>query len=326
MKDKKIAIIGVGCRTGTMFAFELKDIADILGVGREINKTITVKKKENDLIPLDCKIISDLQWPKESFQPDIIFLAIRNPVAPAIKYYYQKSKEHNVFPVLVLSQNGIKAGEEAIDALKDILGPEFKKIKIIRLSLFNPIDRQEDNKTIKINYSLPVRVSFGMISGPGELNDIKSLFDKAGFESVEFKREEIKNMEFSKLFFNLIGIASASRELSIQEGFEEKESFEEEIEVLKEYIKTVKAFGGEFVNFPHYPVKTISLLIEILPIKLLLPFRKSLAKIVARGREGKPKDLREINYYNGAVMNLGKKTGVPTPINKKVLARILKGQ
>jgi len=324
MKDKKIAIVGVGGRTGTMFAFEFKDVVNVLGIGREINKAITVKKREDDSIPLDCRIIPDSQWPKENFQPDIIFLATRNPVAPAIKYYYQKSKEQNVFPALVLSQNGIKAGEEAVDALKDIFGSEFKKIKVIRLNLFNPIDRQEDNEVVEVSYSLPIRVSFGMISGPGELSDIKNLFDKAGFESIEFKQGEIKNMEFSKLFFNLIGIASASRGLSIKEGFEEKESFEEETGVLKEYIKAVKAFGGRFVNFPHYPVKTLSLLMETLPTKLLLPFRKYLAKIVTKGREGKPKDLSEINYYNGAIIGLGEQAGISTPVNKKVVARILK--
>ena len=45
MKKKKMAIIGVGGRTGTIFAFELKNSADIFGVARE--KEIDLIKEKN---------------------------------------------------------------------------------------------------------------------------------------------------------------------------------------------------------------------------------------------------------------------------------------
>jgi len=320
MAEKKIAVIGVGGRTGTMFAQELSSAAEVLGIAKDTDKRVMVKR-DGKSFPLDCQIISDTDWLSNGIFPDIIFLTTKNPVAPALRYYYQKCKEQNVFPDLVLSQNGICASQEAINALKEILGPDLNKIKIIRMSLFNPIDRQENEDIIEINYSLPIRISFGVVWGTGNFRD---LFKKAGFEFSEFSQKNIKNMELSKLFFNLIGIASASRNLSIKEGFENKESFEEEVGALKEYIKAVKSSGNQFVNFPKYPVKLLTWLMANLPVRMLYPFRRIFAKMVSSGREGKPKDLSEINYYNGAVVDLGEKSGIMVPINKKIVARTLK--
>ncbi len=324
MQEKKIAVIGVGGRTGTMFCFELKEVANVLGVGQEIEKQLLVERKKERAKNLDVRMVSGSQWSLNDFSPDIIFLAIKNPVGSAIKYYYQRMKEKGIFPTLILSQNGVAAISDSISVLKEIFGSDYEKIRIVKLSLFNPIDRKRQKTEIIVNYSLPIRISFGKVSGPGNLKDIQLLFKNAGFETTEFSRDRIKDMEFSKLFFNLIGMASATKGLSIEQGFKDRGSFKEEIEVLKEYIRVVKSSVNSFVNFPDYPVKLFTLLIEILPTKLFLLFRKNIAKIITKGREGKPKDLTEIKYYNGFVVDLGKKLGIPTPINQKVVNRVLK--
>jgi len=321
MEKKKIAVIGVGGRTGTMFCFEFKDVADVLGIGREIEKQILVERKKTQSEPLKGNIVLDSNWSLDDFSPDIIFLATKNPIGRIIKYYYSKIREKNIFPTLVLSQNGIAAVSDAVSALKKIFGSDYEKIKVVRLSLFNPIGRKETENKMKIIYSLPIRISFGKVSGQGDLKDIQSLFKRAGLQAREFSPDKVKEMELSKLFFNLIGIPSATRDLGIKQGFENSEVFREEFKALKEYIQAVKKSGNSFVNFPKYPVKWLALMIQVLPIKLLLPFRKSIAKIIAQGREGKPKDLAEIKYYNGAVVDLGRKAGILTPINQKVVKR-----
>ena len=43
MKEKKIAVIGVGGRTGTMFAFELGRVAVVLGIGKEV---VSIQKEQ----------------------------------------------------------------------------------------------------------------------------------------------------------------------------------------------------------------------------------------------------------------------------------------
>ncbi len=324
MKNTRIAVIGVGGRTGTMFCFELKDVANVLGIGKEIEKRLLVERKKGQIELFEGRIILDSQWSLNDFSPEIIFLAIKNPVGLVIKYYYQKMKEKGVFPTLILPQNGAAVTEEALSALKEVLDSDYDKVRIIRLNLFNAIDRKQKNGNVIVNYSLPIKVAFGKVAGLRDTKDIKELFEKAGFEAQEFSAKQIKNMEFSKLFFNLIGIPSTTRGLDIQQGFKSSETFTEEFQALKEYIQVVKKSGNSFVNFQKYPVKWLTLIIQILPIKLLLLFRKNIAKIITKGREGKPKDLTEIKYYNGFVVDLGEKLGIPTPINQKIVNRVLK--
>lgn len=327
MKEKQIVVIGVGGRTGTMFAFELCKRAKVVGIGEDIEDIkkgkLFVKKGKGAPEVFKEKVITPSQFPNE-ISPEIIFLTTKNPIRRVIKYYYQKIKEKNLpLPILVLSQNGIAASKDALLALREVLGPESKKVKIIRMSLFNPIDKKEINDQIQIVYSLPIRLGFGKVSGPGDLKEVAFLFEDAGFEAKEYPSGEVKNMEFSKLFLNLIGIASATRKMSLSQGFEDSEVFKEEVKVLKEYIKVIETSGGAFLNFSHQPVKFFTFLIKILPTSVFLPLRNYLSKIISKEREGKPKDLTEIEYYNGAVISLGEEAGVVTPINQRVLKRVI---
>lgn len=316
---KKIAIIGVGGRTGTMFAFELRNSAEILGVGKEkeaqmINEKRVYVDSKGKINLFKARVMKDFEF-KEELQPEIIFLTTKNPIELIIKYYYQKFKEK--VPDLLISQNGISAMEDAQKTLKEILGEKFEKIRLIRIILFNPIEKSEREGQIYIKYAWPIRIALAKVSGSGEIKDVVEIFQKSGMEVKEFPLKQAKNLEFSKLFLNLIGMASASRGFSIEEGFKEKEVFKEEIKAIREYIKIVKVAGGDFLNFPHYPVNFLTILFQ-LPIIFLLPWRNILAKIISKERIGKPKELDEIDYYNGAVVRLGRKLKIKTPVNEKI--------
>ncbi len=321
MEKKKIAIIGAGGRTGTMFAFELRNSAQILGVGRETEvKAIREGKlgieRQGKLEQFKEKVKEDKDF-KENPDADIIFLATKNPVSPAIKYYFQKFIGKEKIPALLLSQNGISAIDEAKKTLKEIFGQDSEKIKLARVILFNPVEKREVADRIYIKYSLPIRIALAKISGPGDMKDIAEIFKAAGFEVKEFPEKEAKNLELSKLFLNLIGMASAVRGLSIKDGFSDKETFKEEIGALREYIKVVKGLNGSFINLPGYPVKLLTILLG-LPDSFLAIFRKKIARLVSRGREGKIKDLEEIEFYNGAAAKKGRDLGIKTPINEKI--------
>jgi len=343
----KIAVIGVGGRTGTMFAFELQKAAEVLGVGKEVDKIqrkeFFVEREENPPELFEGKIVDESQFPYD-FSPEIIFLTTKNPVGPVVKYYYQRIKDHDQpspaknftkqidrqahpkkekSPALVLSQNGITAGEEALKALKEILDEEAREIQIIRVSLFNPIEKKTINGKIYISYFLPIRLSFGVISGSKETTKIKELFKKAGIEAEEVLPENVKNMEFSKLFFNLIGIPSAIRGLSIREGFKDLEIFKEEIEALREYIKVVREVKGNFLNLRKAPIKLLASLIYYFPLSGLILLRRQFGRLIDKERGWKPKgNLDEVDYYNGAVVKLGKEFGISTPVNEEILKRV----
>jgi len=323
MEKKKIAIIGVGGRTGTMFDFELKKTAEVLGVGEE-NEIEMIKQKkfyidrDGRLEIFEGKVIKNLEF-KENLQPDFILLATKNPVGPPIKFYYSKFKEAKKIPTLLISQNGFSPFREAENALKETLGNDFEKVKIVRLVLFNPIQKKEIKNKIFISYSSPIKIALTC----EEIEDSIEIFRRANFKIEVFPEKEVKNLEFSKLFLNLIGMASASRGFSVKDGFSNSEISKEEIEVLKEYVGVVKANGGKFLNFSHYPVKFLAHLLESIPANFFLVFKPLLVKIVGQKREGKPKDLDEIEYYNGAVVNLGKKMGIKTPVNERIYKRVL---
>ena len=337
----KVMVVGVGGRTGTMFAHELQKASEVVGVAQKEEalliekKGLYIEKNGNEKTLFQGKVISDDEFPGKEL-PDIIFLATKNPVGPIVKNYYQKIKDFSKdkkekLPSLVLSQNGIVAGQEAFTALREILGEKAEEIQIIRVSLLNPIEKKsiKNNlsdtvfKGICINYFLPIRLAFGVFSGPRDTKKIEEIFEKAQIEAQKVLPENVKNMEFSKLFSNLIGIVSATEGFSIKEGLGKKNVFREEIGVLREYIKVVKASGGRFLNLPHAPISFLAFLIEKMPLPILEVLRSIIGDMVSKGRGGKPKgNLDEIDYYVGAIKDLGKKLEIETPYSEQVLKRI----
>ena len=311
-------------RTGSMFFQELKDSFEVFGISRrediELIKggKVWIKRNGKEEV-LKGNFISDEEF---HYFFDFLFFTVKNPVGPAVSFYFKKIKEKNLkIPAIFLSQNGIEAGEEAISVLKEIFGGKVKEIPVFRISLFNPVDREEKNGKILISYSLPIKMAIAQISGPKI--DVSQIFKGKNFKVFFVDQKNAKNMEFSKLFLNLIGMPSATYGLSIKEGFSKKEIFKEEILALREYKKVVKLSGGKFLNFSGYPVKFLSFLIS-LPISFLSPFREILAEKIERGRARKKKELDEIDYYNGAVLKMAKKLKVEVPINSKILERVKK--
>jgi hypothetical protein len=307
--SKRIGIVGMG-RTGSMFFQELKEFFEVFGILRKEDiepikeEKVLIKKNEKKEV-LKGNFFSGDEF-NHSF--DLLFFTVKNPVESTISFYFEKIKEKKLkIPAIFLSQNGIEAGEETISVLKEIFGEKAREIPVFRISLFNPVDREEKNGKISISYSLPIKMAMAQISGPKI--DVSQIFKGKNFKVFFVDRKNAKNMEYSKLFLNLIGIPSATYGLSIKDGFSKKEIFKEEILALREYKKVVKLSGGKFLNFPGYPVKFLSFLIS-LPISLLFPFRKILAEKVEKGRVGKKKDLDEIDYYNGAVLKMVKTLSV----------------
>ena len=323
---KKIGVVGVGGRTGTMFAFELKRQAQVFGIARRSkidlirNRRLFVEREGAKEL-FESEMIEDTNFPNgTSF--DFLFLTVRNPIGPVVRYYYQQIAERRLTPpVLLLSQNGLDADDDAISVLREIFGKGAENIRVIRISLFNPVDKKVSDAETCIVYSLPVRIAIAKIFGSGDIKDVIEIFRKSGFDVTPVREENAKNMEYSKLLLNLIGMPSATRGLSIKEGFSEKEVFREEVLAIREYIRAVKNNGGSFINFPHYPIKLFSMIVS-LPMGLLFALRTIFVKLIEKKRMGKEKELSEINYYNGAVIRLGKVSDTPTPVNEKILERV----
>jgi ketopantoate reductase len=305
----------------------LKNAANVIGVckyhSRELiknKKILILKDKNSSLKTFECSVLSN-----ESLKliPDVDFILIstKNPVSSVVRFYYERLG--NKIPDLVLSQNGFNAADDASKEIKEILGNDkISSIRIIRIALFNAVSK---NKNSVISYSLPIRLAVGVAYGRDDIKDLLEIFRRSHIEFTYVAQHNVKNMEYSKLFMNLIGVPSHSHNLNIEEGFRNREVFIEEIKALKEYIAVIEAAGGKFLNFNHYPVKFYAYIIKYVPVCILTLFRHVISRVILKNRSGKGKgNLDEIDYYNGAVVALGEKVGVPTPINKEIVNRIKK--
>lgn len=310
---------------GTMFAFELAKENSVLGVGERENverikkgKVFVERSGRIEKFKLDVVSEEEFEW-EENF--DFLFLCTKNPVGNIIKFYFSKIKDKKI-PALILPQNGILAANEAKEGLKEIFGEE-KEIEIYRLSLFNTIFLERFDSNLKISYSLPIRFAFGPIEGGKNLKFLAEIFKKAKIDFEMVPKEKVKNMEYSKLFLNLIGMVGAAQGYNLKESFAKKKIFEKEILALKEYIKVARASGISFLNFKKYPIALFASLIEILPLSFISLLRKILINIILRKRGEREKlNLDEVAYYNGTVWKMGEKFSIPTPINKEVFLKI----
>jgi len=243
----------------------------------------------------------------------------------------------------VLSQNGLSAAADAKKGLQEALGQDADKVAIVRVSLINGVDLNTDGDgTLTIGYKLPIKLGFGTVktyigdtyaSSSASLG-LGEIFEKAGVKAREFRGKEVLAMENAKLFLNLIGMAAATAQGSgeptaaventdVGAGWRDKEIFKKEIAMLRELVLAVNAARGGFAaKLGGYPVKLLARL-ALLPVWWLAPWRGVLAAAIAKGRN-RPKDLSEIDYYNGEAVRLGKKANVPTPANEAIIAKARK--
>jgi len=165
-------------RTGSMFFQELKDSFEVLGISKKEDIELIKKgkiwiKKNGKIEVLKGNFLLDKDF-NHSF--DFLFFTVKNPVGPAISFYFRRIKEKKLkIPAIFLSQNGIEAGEEAISILKEIFGEKAKEIPVFRISLFNPVEKEIENEKILISYSLPIKMAISQISGPRV--NVSEIFD-----------------------------------------------------------------------------------------------------------------------------------------------------
>jgi ketopantoate reductase len=325
IKMMRIAMVGIGGKISTMFAFELAKKAEILGIGEKesVQKILEGKlwvNNEKEFSRLKIKVIEKENFPGE-FLPDFLFLGIKNPVKEGVLFYYQKLKEKNIFPPLFLPQNGISATKEAKEALKEI---GIENLPIVRMSVFNTVEKIKEGEKEIVQYSLPLSFAFSFSKEFGKKEEIKRLFLDCHFDFEEIEAKKMFEMELSKLFLNLVGMASLSFGFSIKEGFERKDIFKIEMMALKEFVKAVEKNNLSFLNFRTYPVKNLAFLIKILPLSFLTVFRKKIAKKIMENRKGREKqNVEEVNYYNKAVIELAKTVNLSLPYNELIYKKLV---
>lgn len=355
-RTRTIYVVGAGGRTGMLFCRELQNAARMTGVAfpAEIENIKSGKakiargKNPPEIFTAELVPPEDFSFAAAKNPPDFLWLATRNPVDKITAFYYRHFANQQNFPALVLSQNGLSAVADAKKGLQEALGQDADKVAIVRMSLINGVDLNADRDgTLTVGYKLPIKLGFGRCefakvspmqtyigdtyaSSSASLG-LGEIFEKAGVKAREFRGKEVLAMENAKLFLNLIGMAAATAQGSgeptaaventdVGAGWRDKEIFKKEIAMLREFVLAANAVRGGFAGkLGGYPVKLLARL-ALLPVCLLAPWRGILAGAIAKGRN-RPKDLSEIDYYNGEVVRLGKKANVPTPVNEEIIAK-----
>lgn len=132
------------------------------------------------------------------------------------------------------------------------------------------------------------------------------------------------SIKWSKLPTNLVANAtSAILGWSAAGSMSHPGIFRIEVEVVREAFRVMRRLGHRPLNLPGVPVRWLATGI-FLPPRLSRPL---LRRIVARGRGGKRpsfhRDLgrgrSEAPWLHGAVVDGGRRTGVPTPANEMLL-------
>jgi 2-dehydropantoate 2-reductase len=245
------------------------------------------------------------------FRPDVVLLAVK---IQDVEKACQEIKLHVEGVPVVTLQNGIVSDEIAAS----ILGKE----KIISCVVcFNARFLEPGRVTYGSRGTLLVGKAFG--ENGTRVAEISAIFNKAIKTQV---RDNIRGARWTKLFMNILANSlNAMTGLSPGEYMEYAGLRKIGVLILKEAFDVVERANIKLEALPEFPV-----LIFRAFIKAPLPIASMLLRLVAQSRRdtdavtstlqsirrGKP---TEIDYLNGEIVKLGRKIGIPTPYNSKVV-------
>lgn len=209
-------------------------------------------------------------------------------------------------------QNGIGVEEPFIE--------RFGAERILAASLTTPVSKE------KPNILVVERSDRGLGLAPThsgqDIGQWLSLFQGADIETVSLA--DYESMKWSKAMLNMVGNATAAiLDMSPGDIYRSDESYDLEVQMLREMLAVMKAKGLQVLNLPGPSVTSLASALRIAPRFILKPV---LTRIVAKGRGDKMPSFyidlvsnrgkSEVVFHNGAVARAGKETGVLTPVNQ----------
>ena len=225
------------------------------------------------------------------------------------------------FPPILCLSNGV-ANEPAIGK---ILGPD----KVIAGTVTSAVGRRAAGDIV-----LEKLRGVGVAAGHPQSENLVTAMDEAGLNAQLFL--SAADMKWSKMLTNLIANAtSAILDMPPGEIFAHPELYQLEIAQLRETLKVMRAQRIKTVDLPGTPVRLLAFAVQRLPLSIS---RLLLGKAVGSGRGDKMPSFHidlhsgrgksEVGYLNGAVVQAGKHTGIPAPVNhllSDILTKLTKG-
>lgn len=263
--------------------------------GEEVKKTgsfhLVVNSDELSKVgALDCVLIA-----VKAFDTDQVIQQLKEIPVP--------------FRAIACLQNGVENEDKFAQA--------FPEVDIIGASIVSAVSKLDDT-------SVRVEKNRGIgICGQGGVHDqLFNSLQNAGLRPKEYS--DLRSMKWSKMISNLFSnAASGILDMTPYEVYTHKELFRIEKAQIMEAVAVMRRMGLRIMNLPGLPLKILLWLIRFLPDPLLQPL---LVKLIAEGRGEKMPSFyiekmkgsarSEVNYLNGAIVRMGEKFGISTPVNQ----------
>lgn len=165
---------------------------------------------------------------------------------------------------------------------------------------------------------------------PGQLvRSVVRPLTAAGFRTRTY--DDAASLKWSKLLLNILGNATAAiLDWPPKRIFADADLFDLEWRAWHEALAVMRAQDVSVVALPGYPLPWVVRLIRLMPRAWLRPL---MTRVVGRGRGGKMPSLHrdlertkqssEVRVLNGAVVDAGRRLGVPTPVNAALTHTLL---
>lgn len=168
----------------------------------------------------------------------------------------------------------------------------------------------------------------GISSGARGAHALFGVTKAAGLEPQLF--DDPAAMKWSKMLGNLLANAtSAILDMSPAAIYADVRLYSLEMQMLRECLAVMRAQNISVVDLPGTPVRALAWATH-LPLAVSRPF---VARAAGAGRGDKMPSFHidlvagrgqsEVNYLNGAVVQAGAKSGIPTPVNSALTATLL---
>lgn len=136
----------------------------------------------------------------------------------------------------------------------------------------------------------------------------------------------IKGVLYSKLMLNLNNAINAVADIPLKQELEQASFRKLLAKAMKEWLAIVRAEEVQLVQFTKVKPSLVPIILS-LPTWLFKLVAKQMLLIDPKARSSMWQDIQdgkltEVDYLNGAVVRLGKKHGIETPVNQQIVEQI----
>jgi 2-dehydropantoate 2-reductase len=303
------AVIGAGAIGSIVGGLLSKAGEDVTLVGRKahieaINRSGLILEGESGKTVIRIKAAENLD-----FKPDLALLTVKaQDVVSSVRRVQALLSGARV----VTMQNGVRSD----DQVAGLLGKENIISAVVLFSgVFLEPGKASYSKTLSTT-ALLIGEPFGVSAN--HLQGLSALLNKALPTEVS---EDIRGAHWTKLLQNLNNAVPAATGLSVQEVNQYSRIRELNIELMIEGLEVVKKAGIKTAPIPGFSLSLIETMAKM-PLVECSAMMKSVIESLGRQpilgstlqsiKRGKS---TEVDYLNGEIVDMGRKKGIPTPVN-----------